>query len=275
MLAAVSATIVLTAQHSLDSPAFEVASIRFAPERSTLGPLQITASGQVVGRLNLGGIIGMAYGVEGGERIIGASADVSKYLNRQVEVRAKPADTASAISRADILAMTRRLLAERFSLQVRFDTELANVMVLRLAKPGVLGPGLRPAPEGCSRLPPGARPDDASYAEAYQRNCNFTNFRERVRGTSTLAEFANWLSSYTRSRILERTGLEGTFAIDVKVSQASLFRMSREPRNAYPPETGAPSFVDAFNDQLGLIVRRESQPVRMLVVERLGPLIEN
>src|SRR5687768_5122816 len=118
IFAAVSVTVVVSAQRSPDPPAFEVASIRFAPERSPVGPLQITVTGQVVGRLNLGGIIGMAYAVEGGERITGATAEISKYLNRQVEVWAKAADTGSQTSRADILAMTRRLLAERFALRV-------------------------------------------------------------------------------------------------------------------------------------------------------------
>lgn len=225
--------------------------------------------------MQLGGIIRFAYGVGGGERVIFDSSVDSKMLEQDFEVRAKPATSEPSPTRQQVLAMTRRLLAERFGLRVRIESEVDDVMVLRLAKSGVFGAGLRPAPEGCITFPLGLNPKDERFAEASERSCFLTHSDERFRGTMTMADFAASLSSWSGSPILDRTELKGTFRIDVRMSRASLAKMSRLPLPVYPPETDAPSFVDAMRDQLGLIARRERQPLPVLVIEHLGPLVEN
>ena len=54
--------------------------------------------------------------------------------------------------------MVQSLLFERFNLQVHYETRQVSVYAVELAKPGVLGPGLRqhPADDPCSPIAPRA-----------------------------------------------------------------------------------------------------------------------
>jgi uncharacterized protein (TIGR03435 family) len=123
--------------------------------------------------------------------------------------------------------MTRQLLADRFGLKVRIDSELVPATVLRVIKPGVLGLGIRPAPEGCNQPPLDARIDER-FAEAFRRSCHLTMFG-RIRGTVTLDEFARLLSLRAGRAILNRTDLGGLFTIDVAVDVATLVREAPSP----------------------------------------------
>jgi uncharacterized protein (TIGR03435 family) len=168
------------------------------------------------------------------------------------------------------------MLAERFGLKVRLDTELANATVLRVIKQDAAGRGLRRAPEGCTPLPAEARAGVATFGEAFVRSCVLTFHDDRIRGTVTLDEFARTLSFRAGRPILNRTDLEGMFAIDVAVAMTSL-------RQAAPGRLGslavrqsdAPAFVDALRDHMGLSAHTERQPIRMFVVEQVGPLVVN
>lgn len=258
---------------------FEVASIRPVADLSPFPLFRITARGQLVGRAELRGIIHLAYGAEPYERTVAAVPDASRYLEGRFEVTALPPEAASPPSREDVKAMTRQMLAERFGLKVRIDTELVSTTVLRMIKPGVLGGGVRPTPGGCTPLPAGARPDVANFAEAYRRSCVLTFFDDRIRGTVTLDEFARAVSFQAGRPILNRTDLDGMFAIDVAVARTSYMRDAPArlglPRLGPTGQSDAPAFVDALRDQMGLATRTERQPIRLFVVEHVGPLIEN
>jgi uncharacterized protein (TIGR03435 family) len=178
-----------------------------------------------------------------------------------------------------VKAMTRQMLAERFGLRVRIDTELVSATVLRMIEPGVFGRGLRPAPEGCSELPSGVNPYDPTFAYLYLRTCNLTFFDGRFRGIVSLDDFARSVSASAGRPILNRTGLEGLFAFNATIDMTTLHQdvpssMGRPlPRLA---QSGAQAFVDALRDQMGLSARTEErQPIRRFVVEHVGPLVEN
>lgn len=276
---------VVAAQRASASAAFEVVSIRpvanspFSLSQAGQTLLRITQAGQLVGRADLRGIIILAYGVETYERIVAIQPGASRLLEQFFEVRALPPDALSPPNPDEVKAMARQMLAERFGLRVRIDTEPARAMVLRMIEPGVLGPGLRPAPEGCTRLPSNANPYDAKFADAYRRNCGLTMFGGRFRGVVTLDEFARRVSFRAGQPILNRTGLEGAFAIDVAIDMTSLVQdvPSRLGARAVGPagQNDARSFVEVLRDEMGVSARTESQPVRLFVVEHVGPLVEN
>jgi uncharacterized protein (TIGR03435 family) len=175
--------------------------------------------------------------------------------------------------------MTRQMLAERFGLRLRIDTELVSATVLRVIKPGAFGRGLRPAPEGCSELPSGVNRYDPKFAEFYRRNCALTSVEGRFRGTVSLDVFARSVSAVAGRPILNRTGLEGLFAFDATIDLTTL--RQDVPSRLGPPvirsaQSGAQAFVDALRDQMGLSARTEErQPIRRFVVESVGPLVEN
>jgi uncharacterized protein (TIGR03435 family) len=211
----------------------------------------------------------VAYETQPYEDVVAANQDVSDQLEVEYVFNALPPGAASMATRAEAAAMARRLLAERFGLKLRVETESANATVLRMIKPGVFERGLRPAPEGCEPLPRGAVAEDARFDEAYQRSCALTSFGGRIRGTVTLDEFARLLSFGLQRPVLNGTDLEGLFAIDVAAAKATWFTV-------WPTrESDGPSLLDALRDQMGLTTRTELQPIRRLVVEHVGPLLEN
>jgi uncharacterized protein (TIGR03435 family) len=264
--------VVVRTQGESALPAFEVASVRHI-DSSPLPNLQMAPTGQLFGRASLEGMIWWAYGIRTYERVVTADPEKAGSLQEWYEVNARPPLRAPAPKRPDVMAMLRGMLAERFGLKVRIDSELANATVLRAIKTGAYGPALRPASGDCERLPPGADGNDPRFRAAYLRSGNVTYFGERFRGTATLDEFARIVSFYAQRPVLDRTGLEGMFVIDVAVA-----------RTSFPPSCGrcpppavsnGPAFVDAMRDQMGLIVRQERQPIRLFVVEAVGPFVEN
>jgi uncharacterized protein (TIGR03435 family) len=242
--------------------------------------LHLTPPGQLVGKADLRGLIALAYGVEPHERIVTAEPDAASALDEFFDVRALPPVSPSPPTREEALAMTRQMLAERFGLQVRIDTELARATVLRVIEPGVTGPGLRPAPEDCTPLPRGANRYDARFSDAFRRSCVLTVTDDRLRGTVTLDEFARVLSVLAGRPVLNRTDLDGLFTIDVAMARTS-FAQSPAARFGGPdpvlPDapTEAPAFVDALRARMGLTAGTERQPIRLIVVEHVGPLVEN
>ena len=231
------------------------------------------------GQWALRNLIQFAYDIEPYEHVVTANPDASGFLAEVFDVDARPPESPSPPTREEVKAMTRLMLAERFGLRVRIDTELVSATVLRMIKPGVFGRGLRPAPEGCSELPSGVNRYDPKFAEFYRRSCGLTSVDGRYRGTVSLDVFARNVSARAGRPILNRTGLEGVFAFDVIIDEASLApdvpsRLGAPvPR---PAQSGAQAFVDALRDQMGLSARTEErQAIRRFVLEQVGPLVEN
>jgi len=275
------AVLAITAGHifaaqGVPQPAFDVASVRRVTGSSQFPPLSSSASGDFIGRQTLKGLISWAYEVETYERIVVANTAIAGRLEELYELNAKPPRRTPAYTRADRLAMLRGLLNDRFGLKIRIDHELANVTVLRAIQPGAYGRALRPAPEGCEPLPAGSRGGDPKFRDAYLRNCRITYFDEHVRGTATLDEFARSVSFLAQRPILNRTELEGMFAIDVTIGNASFPPVACPGcGRPLPVESNGPAFNDAMRDQMRLTARQERQPIRLFIVEDVGPLVEN
>lgn len=273
---------IVVAQHVPAAARFEVASVRHVVRDSasiSVIPIRITARGQLLGRTALRNIIWLAYGVEPYEKLVTANPDASGSLEEVFDVDARAPDSPPPPTREEVKAMTRQMLAERFGLSVRIDTELVSATVLRLIEPGVFARGLRPAPEGCSPLPSGVNPYDPKFAELYRRSCGLTRFDGRFRGIVSLDEFARAVAYVAGRPILNRTGLEGLFAFDATIDMTSLAQDAPSrlgPLVPRPGQSGAQAFVDALRDQMGLSARTEErQPIRRFVVEHVGPLVEN
>lgn len=268
---------VVVAQRVLPTTRFEVTSIR-PVESSSAGLIRITPNGQLVGSSTLKNLIVLAYEVDPYERVVGVEPAVSRALEERFEVNALPPESSRLPSQKEIRTMARQMLEERFGLKLRIDSELVSATVLRVIKAGVFGPGLRPAPEGCVRLPPGTNLYDGKSTETLRRNCMVTMFG-RTRGTVTLDEFARVISFAARRPILNRTGLEGLFAIDVAFDIRSLAEEVPSRLGARVPgpadQSDAPAFVDALSAQMGLSARTERQSIRLFVVEHVGPLVAN
>ena len=272
-IAAATATGALTAQE----PSFEVASIK--PNKSGSGMIGIRFPG--VGQFSvinmpLREMIRFAYQVqllqiEGGPDWVN-----SDRFDIIAKAEARP-------TMSQVNAMLRSLLAERFALKIHKETREMPVYELVIARADKrLGAQLQPATSECRpvRVPNGAPkppppPPGGPRPEAIPQSDDGTDFRcGALFGPGfitlrqfTMDRFARDLTMVTRRVVVDRTGLEGRYDIDVEFSPE--FRPAPPPgapEIAAPP-SDAPSLFTAIQEQLGLKLESARGPVEMLVID--------
>jgi bla regulator protein blaR1 len=164
-------------------------------------------------------------------------------------------------------AMAQRLLIDRVGLQTRWEHRTAEVYGLVRASASALAPGLRPAAATCPRGVFGAADTPAPTAanpcsESIRRvEGGALRYQLRDRALSDLLIISGARSEIGES-IVDRTGLEGRFDIDLEFAA----RSSRDPG---PLGVGVPLDV-AFEDQLGLRFARSQELIDVLVIERVS-----
>ncbi len=192
------------------------------------------------------------------------------------------------VTKDELRLMMQSLLADRLGLVAHFGTKNESVLAMHLAKPGVLGPRLRPHPvsEGCSRLAPqptpGAPPPALTIEGGFPVACGgmlvlptSTPREWHVGGrdvsfTAIAGDFGSW-GNLPRT-VVDDTGLTGNydFALDFVPTQPE-----PPPGQPAPPEEQAPNFVEAVRKQLGLKFDSERHDVPVLVIDHITPLTDN
>ena len=202
------------------SPAFDVASVR--PNRSGSGNSSHRDRNGALTATNvtLQYCIKLAYGVRD-YQIVGPD-----WLNSErYDIQAK---TAPNVTPDQYKAMIQTLLAERFQLKVQRDTKELPVYALTVGK---RGPKLQPVDAGPER----------DRLE-----------RDRLSAQKmSMAHLADRLSQLLGRPVLDMTGIEGAF--DIELSWAA--------------DDPASSILSAIQEQLGLKLEARKAPVEIIVVE--------
>jgi len=158
------------------------------------------------------------------------------------------------------LAM-RALLADRFGFVSHQETRELDIYALTMARPGGgPGRGLKPSPEDCATMAARARaaapPPNPDGAPPFI--CGQSLGRGVIRfGGYPLSLFANGLSQTVGRAVVDRTGLPGNWAFDLKYAA--------EPS----PDSDAPSLFTAIQEELGLKLEATKGPVDVLVIDRV------
>ena len=178
--------------------------------------------------------------------------------------------------------MLRTLLEQRFRLSVQQETREMDTDLLILAnRDRRLGPGLHPVSVDCqtNQLRDGSAP--GLFASVEKRPpCNSAIISVRFKPDDltsmqrssavkyvgiTMTELADSLSGSRERPVLNRTELAGQF--DVELDYASEEAPSAAPDRAGAAAPGnAPTLSVALEEQLGLGLRRERNPVDVMVV---------
>jgi uncharacterized protein (TIGR03435 family) len=158
-------------------------------------------------------------------------------------------------ARNELRAMLQKLLAERFSLQVRHDTKEMPVYVL---EPGKGGPKLQTA----------KHPDAPVMFRILQRRQITAENAPLENLTSTLA----WL---LEKPVLDRTGLQGSFDYELEWSPDELQSQEDLPARTDDTDDNAPWLGGALQQQLGLRLVSQKGPVDLIVVEKAERATEN
>ncbi len=255
---------VLLAQPPL-RPHFEVASIKPNTSDARLVHI-IPAQG---GRLDIENvplklIIATAYGLQQFQ-ISGAPAWTS---SDRYDIRAKAAGNPPQSEIGG--PMLQSLLEERFHLRYHRETRQLPVYALMPAKNG---PKLQPSSPGSCRRFSIDTPLGPTYTPGQAPPCGFRGFARdglHMYGV-TAAELAAALSaSELRTSVLDKTGITGTFDIDLKWT-----RQSMETVPAAEPSDAGPSIFTALPEQLGLRLESTKGPVDIFVIDQIEKPIDD
>jgi bla regulator protein BlaR1 len=209
-----------------------------------------------------------------------AHAHLPKWFDSdRYVIEAKAVDPAT---KDQMRLMMQTLLADRFHLAVHFETQETAVMALTLAKPGKTGPKLRPHSEGpaCEDLPAPAagRAGDGSgifpgrcYVQVLEGHGQQLRAASRNTTMDQLAEALSGLGHLDRP-VVDQTGFSGP--IDYEMEWTLEPNPVGLPDTNSPPEPGT-TFLQALSEQLGLKLKADKAPLRVLVIDHVEPPSEN
>lgn len=259
MLAAIPQQVASTA-----SPSFEIATVRVNHSEDRRGDhvdiFDLPPGGRFTAtNCALKVLLGYAFQTQWFQ-IVGIP---DKLRSQHFDINAK---SEKPVPRTAYPAMLQRLLEDRFSLRVHWETKQAPVLYLVMDKPGKLKPAQygdcsppltasSTAPPPPRHLPCGGLRSDPGNTEGYSLSAD------------DLAESLAW---FAQKPILDRTGLTGKYDVKLRWTPDE-----EQMRTGTTPDSDAPSFPTALRDQLGLRLEPGQGPVKILVIDRLESPSEN
>jgi uncharacterized protein (TIGR03435 family) len=157
--------------------------------------------------------------------------------------------------------MLRALLAERFKLKARGEMRERPVLELvRAHADSALGPRLRRSDTDCAEVVKmqirGERPPNPA--------CSFAPYPGRLVGTAvTMPDLASILSGVVNRTVVDRTGLEGNFDLEVEAVE---FRPEGPVGPSNRPSDTTRSIFTTLPEQLGLELAPRDGLVEVIVV---------
>jgi len=166
--------------------------------------------------------------------------------------------TAPGATPVQMIPMLRHLLEEQFALRTHVETrQLPVYSLVRVRSDGVLGPDMRRTPVDCDPAAPhpGQPPCGGGTIIVGTLMARGASMPQIVNGLARLMPGVNRL-------VLDRTGLSGTYDIDLKWTPTPV----ELPGTAVASDNG-PSLFTALQEQWGLKLEPGTGPVPVLVIE--------
>ena len=256
---------VLSAQSpDIDKLQFEVASVKPNKTGDPNSSLGLQPGGRIVAtNVALRLLIRNLYNVQA-DQIVGGPSWIE---NERFDIEAKadreypPQADAPA---PELLAMMRNLLTDRFKLVVHREQREMPVYVLVTARADkILGPRMRPVDVDCAAevARAMAAPREGAPPPSDPKKMPLCGMRTRpgnvmARGT-TLQQLTRNLSQFLGRAVVDRTGLNGTFDLDLEWSPEQT------------ADAAGPSIFTAVQEQLNLKLDSQRIPVDVLVIDRV------
>ena len=185
---------------------------------------------------------------------------------------------------AEINAMLKTLLVERFALRAHVETRQASTYVLTVARSdGRLGSGLKTTPPECLRQiearksgatpqPPPPLPNVREFPTT--TTCGTTMTIMRSNGSATLLSgggelkmLVSMISSELSAPVVDRTGLTGLFDVILDFTSERQTALRPAGLDANSNDTPPPPIAVALEQQLGLKVEKQIGPQPAVVIE--------
>jgi uncharacterized protein (TIGR03435 family) len=265
--------------------------VSIKPNRTNQGiPLVVFQPGgrMIAANVNIRQVILVAYSIDTLQLVDAPDWTTSERF--AIEAR-----TGDSTPTSTIRLMLRSMLAERFNLVAHTERRDLPIVAMTMARPDKRpGPKLVPSGPECRRIrppegipippPPPPPPPGAANAapiriiletdEPLRRRCGaMVTPGWMSAGNITMQEFTRPLSQVLRRPVINETGLEGEFDLDVIFSPEGLGGALVGP----PPASvsDAPSLETALRDDLGIRLESRRGSVEVLVVEKIERPTEN
>jgi len=229
---------------------FDAASVKPSGRDTKGSGVRFLPGGRVEARnASLMAILVQAYDVTE-LRIAGAPEWVSDAKTARFDIEA--AAPAGNTETPRLRLMLQALLAERFQLQVHRETRSVPVYALL---PDKNGPHLKPV----------ADVDKVRGTPAFDSNM----YGGHVDGTDArMPDFVRVLERWLDRPVLDKTGFADAFSVTLSWAPGP-----ENTRNALPfapnPDDPQPSIFTAVQDQLGLRLNAERDPLEVIVIDRV------
>ena len=160
-------------------------------------------------------------------------------------------------------AAARKLLADRFNLQVHEDTRDAAVYALVVNRPGQFGPRFKRSNLDCegfvNNRPGGSGPEV----------CGFNTRPGRMFGPTTMSRLAGALSlSQAVDRVVvDKTNQPGLWELTLDWDPGNAVNAIPDANTSTTASDGVSIFT-ALQEQVGLRLQNDRAPIRVLVIDR-------
>jgi uncharacterized protein (TIGR03435 family) len=264
------------AARQTDVQSFEVASVKRNNSGEQGGRLQAQPGGRFTAvNATVRQLILRAYAVQD-YQIVGAPRWVS---SDRFDIEAK---AAGDVTPERLSAMLRSLLAERFKLVVHNDTrDLPIYALVPARKDGKLGPRIRQSKIDCDAVAEeaiarGGAPPPVAPGERPPCSIGFGGMGQMAARSKPISQLLPFFSQVTERPVVDRTGLKGSFDIDLTwTPDPSSALFAAAPPDAAPVDPNGPSIFTAVQEQLGLKLESQKAPLPALVIERIEAPTEN
>ena len=269
-LAVISVAGVAAQQVATPPPTFDVVSIKPSASGAVAG-LRFNPSGRVEWtNTTLRSLLRMAYQRFGFDPrdVVGGPAWIDSDGFDIIGTAERPPRNRADGFPEELLVMVQALVQDRFKVRVHNEQREAPIYTMVLARPdGKTGVSLTRVPDACAEAM-------KAMADRGPRSgpppCSFGATAGKLIGTGvTLPMFGNVLSGFVGRNVIDRTGLTGSFDIELTYDPASA---AKTPPGALPGPTTrddtAPSIFTALQEQLGLKLESTRGPVDVLVIDQ-------
>jgi len=275
-------------------PRFEVASIKSSMSPYDAGRaagagggrvsfpffgVRVQPGGRLVAVANLQALILRAYGIQEYQLEGGPKWLTTDYFDISAKAEQETA------TEAELNAMLRSLLVERFGLRVHIETRQATVFTLKARADGRLGPGLKRTSSECERdleerkrtgaspqLPPPPSGPQPRLEPVCGRTMGMVTARTAAEtytsGGRPFSDLVSKLSSDLKAPVIDQTGLTGLF--DVMLEFESSRRFAGTPPPGPDPNSTDPLPVPlpaAVQQQLGLTLEKNTGPLAFTIID--------
>ena len=249
------------AQATTQPPRFEVASVKVNKSGERLMQLSMPPGRLIAVNVPLRQLIQFSYRLQDYQMVGGPDWQMTERfdINAKAETDASP-ETVSL--------MLQTLLADRFKLVIHREVRNMPIYALVIARDDKrLGPKLTASTVDCdavrsARTPAAQQPRTADGRPL----CGMNITRGRTwSGGAPVSILLLWLSQTVQRTVIDRTGLDGNFDVDLTFAPE---QAPRPPGDTQPAgDSNGPSLFTALQEQLGLKLEAGTGPVDVLVID--------